>query len=190
MRLWALVGFAVLAAACGTGSGAPATIERQVSGDGLVDTVGDACDDLESLALGRMENVRDLGVIVDELARIGALIGATEALPHLAELRDLIDEGSNETAHPLANAAATLDAAGQEFCQIPGFTALYVSTSFSTCFARAGIVAGGLAPETEGCETGISPEFLPCFDPDQGFLPIDCRTGEGVRLVDREWVTT
>lgn len=188
MRLRVLVGLAVLAAGCSGGSGAPATIERHVSGDEVVDPISDACHDLESLALGAMEDETDLATIVNELARLGSRIGATEALPHLAELQDVIADGSNATAHPLANAADALDATGFEVCEIPGFTALYVSTSFSTCFARAGIAAGGLAPATSGCETGISPEFLPCFDPDRGHIPVDCRTGEGVRLVDRDWV--
>lgn len=187
MRLRVLASLVLFAAACSSGSDAPATIERQVSGDEVVDPVSAACDDLESLALGRLDHETELAAVIHELARIGAVIGATGALPHLAELQDLLAEGSNATAHPLAGAAEALDSRGYEVCEIPGFTALYVSTSFASCFGRAGIPAGLLHPETEGCETGISPEFLPCFDPAQGHIPVDCRTGEGVRLVDGEW---
>lgn len=188
MRLRVLMGLVLVATSCGGGSGAPTTIERQVSGDDVVDPVSDACDDLESLALGRLDHETDLDAIVEELARIGAVIGATGALPHLAELQDLLAEGSTATAHPIARAAQALDERGHEVCEIPGFTALYVSTSFASCFGRAGIAAGELAPATDGCEQDISPDFLPCFDPATGYVPIDCRTGEGVRLVDGEWV--
>lgn len=188
MRVRVLIGFAVLAAGCGGGADAPVTIERQVAAETVVDPVSQACDDLEALALGSMDDETDLAVIGAELGRIGAIIGATDALPHLAALADVLASGSNATAHPIASAAEVLDPVGYDVCGIPGFTALYVSTSFAGCFERAGIPAGELAPATDGCETGISPDYLPCFDPDQGYVPVDCRTGEGVRLVAREWV--
>ena len=56
-------------------------------------------------------------------------------------------------------------------CEIPIFTATHVTTSFSSCFGRAPIAAGAMVPDSNACESGIAPPFLPCFEEADGYIP-------------------
>ena len=92
-----------------------------------------------------------------------------------------------EAMHPAAEA---LDRRSFATCEIPAFTAGYITTSFSSYFGRAPIAAGTMVPDSNGCESGIAPPFLPCFDKSAGYIPIDCRDGSSVVVRDREWVSS
>ena len=185
-RLSTLVALAVFAASCG-GSSDTAVIERQVSAaDPAPAPERSICDDVEAFALGSHAG-DDLGRIIDELARLAAVLGASEALPHVADMKAAMED-DGELARSMDAAAEAVDHAGYAACGVPMFTAMYVSTSFGSCFGRAPIAAGTFTPDSDGCEDNISPDFLPCFDADAGYVPMDCRTGEPVVLVDGEWV--
>ena len=184
-RLWIIAALALIAGSCG-GSDGVAVIERQVAANDALDgPQTTVCHDVEAFARGSHAG-DDLGRIMDELARLSAVIGANDALPHVSNLLVALDEGE-DMARPLDAAAEAVDAAGYDECEIPLFTAMYVSTSYASCFGRAPIAAGTMAPDSTGCETDIAPEFLPCFDPEAGHIPVDCRTNDPVVLRGGEW---
>ncbi len=130
----------------------------------------------------------DLIPLLDELARIGALTGATSALPHLAEARAAVLADEAGAARAISAAATELDVASYDQCATPVFTAMYLATSYASCFGRAAVASGQLAPATNGCEPNISPDYLPCWDVDAGYIPVDCRTAETLWVVNGEWV--
>lgn len=183
--LAALAAIAAIAAGCSGSDDAP-VIERQVSSDTATGPQSTICNDVEAFALGSHEG-DDIDQIIDELGRLGAVLGANGALPRLADMRAALADNA-PTARALDAAAQILDDASYAECRIPVFTAMYVSTSFASCFGRAPIAAGQTTPDAEGCETNISPGFLPCFNAEAGYLPIDCRSGERVVLRDATWV--
>ncbi len=175
----------LFAASCG--GGGDAVIERQVNAEPVTETPGDTvCGDIEAFALGSHDGA-DLSAVIAELARLSAIVGANDALPHLAAVRSAVEE-DGETALALDAAAAIMDEGSHAECEIPVFTALYVSTSFSSCFGRAAIPAATMTPDTDGCEPAVSPGYLPCFDAGAGFVPIDCRSGTPVVVRDGDWV--
>ncbi|MEO0494463.1 MAG: hypothetical protein AAF081_13725 [Actinomycetota bacterium] len=186
-RLWLLVALCVLAGSCG-GANEVAVIERQVSADESEDPHTTVCHAIEAFAMGSHAG-DDLFAVIDEAARLAALLGASEALPHLADMKAAIDAG-DQTARSLDAAAEALDEAGHAECSIPVFTAMYVTTSFASCFGRAPVAAGTMVPDSEGCEPDLRAEFLPCFDDTDGYIPVDCRTGAQVVLRDGEWIAT
>ena len=162
------------------------TVERQAPLGGENSPAHTICGDIESLALGSLAGETDIDPVLDELARVGAIVGATDALPHLAAARD-----AEDPAQSLAAAATDLDAAGYAECEIPIFTALYVSTSWADCFGTVDIPAStsiGADSATQACNADNSPGFLPCWDVDAGYQPVDCRTGEAVRAEAGNWV--
>ncbi len=183
-----VVATALLAASCG-GANEAAVIERQAPADGADDapvaSEWSICDDVEAFARGSHAG-DDLEPVLDEMARLAAVLGANDALPHLDAMATAA-RADESMAHAMDAAAEVLDRHGVEACGIPVFTAMYVSTSFSSCFGRAPIAAGTMVPDSGACETDISPPFLPCFDETQGFIPVDCRTGEPVVVRDRAW---
>ena len=183
-RLWIVVALVVFAAACGT-EDAPGVIERQASAD-ADPPPSSRCDEVEAFALGSHAG-DDLHAVIDELGRLAAVFDAAAALPHLASWRAAVEDRSS-AADAMDAAADLIDAATHAECGVPAFTAMYVSTSFASCFGRAPIDAGSLAPETAACETGISPSFLPCFSTDGGYLPVDCRSGATVMVDAGSWV--
>ncbi len=143
------------------------------------------CEDIEALALGSLATETDIEPALDELARLGAVAGASDALVHLTTAHDADDPSSS-----LAAAAVDLDAAGYAECEIPIFSALYVTTTWASCHGAvdipAAIVIGDAAAGT--CNADDSPGFLPCWDVEAGYLPVDCRTGETVRADGGNWV--
>jgi len=188
MRRSLLVVVALLASAC-SGPTPPDrwTVERQVPEGGESSPTHSICSDIEALALGSLAAETELDPVIDELARVGAVVGATDALPHLAAAREADDPSPS-----LAAAAANLDAAGYAECEIPVFTALYVTTSWAACFGAVDIpaatVVATIDPSDQVCNADDSPGFLPCWDVDTGYLPTDCRTGETVRAEAGSWV--
>jgi hypothetical protein len=92
----------------------------------------------------------DTGPTLDELSRISALVGASEALPHRTDAPTAV-EADESPALALGQAAAAIDAASFAECKIPVFTALYLSTSFSSCHVRVALPVAGLSPATAGC---------------------------------------
>jgi hypothetical protein len=91
-------------------------------------------------------------------------------------------------ALPLGQAAPAIDAASFTECEIPIFTALYLSTSFVSCHGRVALPVADLAPATTSCDPTASALFVPCFDSAAGDVPADCLSGDSVRLVDADWV--
>ena len=188
---WMLVVATALFAAACSGSGGGAVIERRASADTLAEvpeaSTTSVCEEIEAFALGS-HGGRPLEEILDELARLTAVLGANDALPHLADMRAAATAGDT-MAEAMDRAADRIDRATFDTCGIPAFTAMYVTTSFSSCFGRAPIAAGTMVPDSEGCETAIAPAYLPCFDEANGFLPIDCRDGAPVVVRDQDWAT-
>ena len=180
-----LVALCVFVASCGGSDGAT-VIERQVSAEESDTPQTTVCDEVEAFAMGSHAG-DDIHRVLDEMARLAAVLGASEALPHLADMKTAIEE-NGQTARSLDAAAEAFDTTAYAECGIPAFTAMYVTTSFASCFGRAPIAAGQMVPDSEGCERDLGAEFLPCFDADAGYVPMDCRTGEPVVLVDGEWV--
>ncbi|MEM9465419.1 MAG: hypothetical protein AAGA90_08585 [Actinomycetota bacterium] len=184
-RLCIAVALVVFGASCG-GSEPSTVIERQASADGGDPPLSSLCEQVETLSLGAPVG-DDLDAVIDELGRLAAVFGANDALPHLAAWRAAIAEGSS-AAEAMDATADIVDAATFAECGVPAFTAMYVSTSFASCFGRAPIDAGGLSPDTDGCETDHTPAFLPCFSETDGYMPVDCRTGAVVVLDGGVWV--
>ncbi len=177
---------AVFAVSC-SGSGPSGVIERRASaGDADVPDDHALCAQIETFALGSHAG-DDLTAVIDELGRLAALFDVGAALPHLQAWRAAIDDGTSSAA-AMDTAAELIDTATFDECGVPAFTAMYVSTSFASCFGRAPIEAGSLAPDTVGCETGETPTFLPCFDETNGRVPVDCRTGATVVVRAGTWV--
>jgi hypothetical protein len=164
------------------------TVERQAPVEDVVSPTNSVCADISDLALGKHAGDTDIGPALDELSRIAALVGASEALPHLANAHVAVDTDESPAA-ALGEAAPAIDAASFAECEIPVFTALYLSTSFSSCHVRVALPVAGLAPDAEGCDPTASAPYLPCFDPAAGYAPIDCPTGESVRFVGTDWVS-
>ncbi len=188
MRRSLLLLVALLATAC-SGPTPPDhwTIERQAPAANGSTPERTICDEIEGLALGSLAAETDMGAALDELARLGAFVGATAALPHLAEARE-----ADDPAFSLAAAAADLDSAGHAECEVPIFSALYVTTSWADCYGEVDIPAANAAAavdqSTQACHADDSPGFLPCWDVDTGFQPVDCRTGATVRAEAGAWV--
>ncbi len=192
MFRWSLRGIALVAFVV-AGCSAPQrtdhwTVERHVPDEVVASPSSTICNDISGLALGRFAADTDIGPALGELSRIAALVGASEALPHLTTAHAAVEAGDSP-ALALGQAAAAIDAASFSECEIPVFTALYLSTSFSSCHGRVALPVAGLAPATTGCDPTASALFLPCFDPAAGYAPTDCLTGEPVRLVDADWVS-
>jgi len=186
LRIIALVAF--IAAGCS----APQrpdhwTVERQVTEEEVASPTNTVCDNMTDLALGRFAGESEIDPTLAELSRIAALVGASDALPHLAEAHAAV-EAETSPALPLGEAAPAMDAASFVECDIPVFTALYLSTSFASCHGRVALPVAGLAPDSTGCDPSVSAVYLPCFDPDAGYAPIDCRNAQPVQLVDTDWV--
>ena len=184
-RLAVLAALCVFAASCGGGDDV-AVIERQVSASADEDPHTTLCHGVEAFAMGSHAG-DDQHRVIDELARLGALLGASEALPHLADMKAALD-ANEQTARSMDAAAEALDHAAHVECGIPVFTPMYVTTSFASCFGRTPIAAGTMVPDSEGCEPDLGAEFLPCFDTNAGYVPVDCRSGELVVLRAGEWV--
>lgn len=187
LRIVALVAF--IAAGCS----APQppdhwTVERQVPVEEDTSPANTVCDDITDLALGQLAEDSDIGPTLDELSRIAALVGASGSLPYLADAYDAVRSDESPVV-ALGEAAAAIDAASFAECEIPVFTALYLSTSFASCHGRVALPVAGLAPDTTGCDPAESALYLPCFDAAAGYAPIDCLTGESVRLVTADWVS-
>ncbi|MEM8704830.1 MAG: hypothetical protein AAGE98_00115 [Actinomycetota bacterium] len=185
-RLSVLIALSVLAASCG-GSDEVAVIERQVSADDVLQPESSVCADVEAFAMGSHAG-DDIHAVIDETARLAAVLGASEALPHLADMKAAID-ADEQTARSLDAAAEALDRVSYAECRIPLVSAMYVTTSFASCFGRAPIAAGTMVPDSQGCEPDLGAEFLPCFDEAAGYVPVDCRTDGLVVLRDGAWVT-
>lgn len=162
------------------------TVERQAPNVADSAAGHTICEEIEALALGSLATETDMGAALDELARLGSFVGATAALPYLAAAREADDPGPS-----LAAAAPDLDAAGHAECEIPIFSALYVATSWADCYGEVDIPAAStiatVDPTTQACHADESPGFLPCWDIDGGYQPIDCRTGETVRAQAGAW---
>ncbi|MDW3219853.1 MAG: hypothetical protein R8F63_14660 [Acidimicrobiales bacterium] len=154
------------------------------------------CGDVAELALGSLADQADLQVVLDELARLGALAGATGALPTIVAIETtLADESLSEhrasvQLHDLlVEAAAELDEATSAACDIPAFSAMYAATGFGDCHLELEIpiAAYTLAGEPGTCSTDDLPRHLPCWSNDGNHLAVDCVTSLIVQVVDGEW---
>jgi len=191
MFRWALRVVALVAFAAANCSAPQRTdhwmVERHMPDEEVASPTHTVCDDITDLTLGRFAGDSDIGPILDELSRIAPLVGASAALPHLTDAHAAAEAGDSP-ALPLGQAASAIDAASFTECEIPVFTVLSLSTSFSSCHGRVALPVAGLAPATTGCDLTSSALFVPCFDSAAGYAPVDCLTGDAVRLVDADWV--
>ncbi|NCG25738.1 MAG: hypothetical protein GWP47_16600 [Actinobacteria bacterium] len=187
VRVVALLAF--VAAGCSTPQRTDHwTVARHVPDEEVASPTQTVCDDISDLDLGRFAADTDIGPAFEELSRVAALVGAPEALPHLATAHAAV-KADESPALAVSQAAAAIDAASFAECEIPVFTALYLSTSFSSCHGRVALPVAGLAPATAGSDPTALAIFLPCFDPAAGYAPVDCLTDKSVRLVNADWAS-
>jgi hypothetical protein len=154
------------------------------------------CADVRALALGSTPVDTDLAPLVEELARLAAVAGATAALPSLNRIAEvaadpaLTEAGVRIATHDLlVTASRPIDEATYAACEIPLFTALYAATDFADCRMELEIpVAAYTAPpDPTGCATAERPDFLPCFSADEAYLPVDCVSDEIVTAAGTRW---
>lgn len=191
-RLW--IAAVLFAASCSTPEPPDAWAIERISGEGDV-VVETLCADVADLALGSLADQPGIGPTLDELARIGALAGATDALPKISRIEATLDDPalseSNRfvQAHDLLVAAAlSLDDATATACGIPVFSALYATSGFPDCHFELELpVAGYTALRGPGCSTDGRPDHLPCWSNDGRHLPVDCVSGVLVQAVGDDW---
>lgn len=147
------------------------------------------CDDVRDLALGSSAGGPSLRPTLEELARIGALVGATAALPALNRSIQALGDGDDhvDIHDDLVVASASIDAATREICRIPAFTATYAATGWPSCHGELTIPVAAYTTLGDSCGSEPPPSALPCFTGTVPYLPINCNTGEPVRLVAGEW---
>lgn len=167
------------------------TAERAADDLPPVEGLDAACAEVEVLALGALADESELSTVVDELSRMAAVLGATDALPAFEEVRRAPDEPTRRVA--MTTAAAALDTAAYDHCEIPFFTALYGATGWADCHGEVDIAVALYRavpdPDTRSCNAEGVPIYLPCWDADdETFLPVDCRTDEVVHVVAGDWV--
>ncbi|GJM39444.1 MAG: hypothetical protein DHS20C19_28110 [Acidimicrobiales bacterium] len=192
-KLW-ITGL-VLAASCAGPQPPDAWSVERVTTDEEV--LSDAlCREVSELALGSHAAEPGLSVVLDEFARLGALAGATDALPLIVGIeRTLADESLSEhrsfvQLHDLlVEAAAALDDATSAACGIPAFSATYATSGFGECHfeLEIPIAAYTLVGEPGTCDSDGHPTHLPCWSTDGDHLAIDCVSGVIVQAVDGEW---
>lgn len=149
----------------------------------------EVCDDARALALGSLAGDPSIVPTLEELARIGALVGATPALPALNRIIEILDEGGDhvDIHDDLVTASESVDAATRGACRVPLFSATYAATGWPSCHGELTIPVAGYTVLGESCGSEPLPDALPCFTDTAPFLPINCNTGETVQLVDGEW---
>jgi len=179
------IGVALFAVSC-AGADRGAVIERRASGETPPVDAPDICNDVEAFALGSHAG-EPLDAIVDELARLAALLGANDVLAPLSDMRAAAT-ANEPMADAMHAAAEALDRQSFETCGIPAFTAMCVTASFASCFSRAPIAAGTMVPESSTCDPATAPPFLPCFDQAAGYIPVDCRDGSPVVVRNWTWL--
>lgn len=192
-RLWIVV--LLIAASCSAPEPPDAwAIERFTDED--EDVVVDAlCVDVIEFALGSFGDQPDLVPLLDDLARIGALAGATEALPSLGAVEStLADESLSDhnrfvRLHDLlVGAANTLDDATAAACEIPVFSAMYATSGFPDCHFELELPVAAYTKRREpGCTTDGRPDYLPCWSNDGNHIAVDCVTGVVVQTVGDDW---
>ena len=204
MRTWSLVVGCSALLVLGAGCAPPETpeewtAERRSDSDATTDLTRRLCDDVEAVALGSLAHHIELDPLLDGLASIAARTGAADALPQIEQLRATDSEGP--VTHGPADAgerwsvlATTLDAATADHCEIPVFTAMYVATHWSSCHGEVDVPVARLvppAPDDRRCSADGSPGWLPCFgDAREGYLPVDCTTGDVLIVTGSDWVPT
>ena len=205
MRTWFLVvgcsALLVLVAGCAPPE-APAgwTAERRSDSDATTDLTRRLCDDVEAVALGSLAHHTELDPVLDGLASIAARTGATDALPEIERLRATDSDrpagtqAAADAGDPWSALATTLDAATGDHCEIPVFTAMYAATDWSSCHGEVDVPVARLvppAPDDRRCSADGSPGWLPCFgDAREGYLPVDCTTGDVLIVTGSDWVPT
>lgn len=192
-RLWIVA--ALVAASCSSPQPPDAWAVERVADDDEVLT--DAlCQDVTTLALGSHADDPDLVSTLDELARIAALAGATDALPTLGDIAvvladtEMSEQGRFVALHDLlVDAAGALDDATAAACEIPVFSALYASSGFPDCHFEMEIPVASytLRGEPNTCSSAGRPSHLPCWTDDGDHLPMDCVTEVVVQAVADEW---
>ena len=123
-------------------------VERQVSRD-KTDTAADAiCTNAEALALGALDGA-DFTTAIDEMARLAAVIGATEALGALNRATAFADADVERALihDEIVAASEIIDIASDEMCGLPIFSATYASANWALCYGELGI------PVAEICRT-------------------------------------
>lgn len=154
------------------------------------------CDDIRNLALGSHADETTLDGTLEELARLAAVTGATEALPllndvgALAEDPTVSDHRRTVEQHDLmVLASRAIDDATSTACGLPGFSALYATSGFPECHFEMEIpIAAYTAPGTPGrCTAEDRPDFLPCWSDDGDHLAVDCVSDEIVTAVGDRW---
>ena len=136
------------------------TVERQADTDPTTDPSRRLCDDVEAAGLGGLGLDLQGDAVIDGLAAIAAVAGATEALPILDDLR----AGGDPTRW--ADVEDVLDPATFDRCGVPVFIAMRL---------------------TEGESPGWLPCFA---DGPDGYRAVHCGTGTELTVVDDDWVPT
>lgn len=194
---WSLwIALVLLAASCAAPDRPEAWSVQRVTPTDEVEELSDVCQDVRTLALGSHADEETLDGTLEELARLAATTGATDALPLLSDVAALADD---ETISPhrravqqhdmMVLASRSIDDATARACAIPGFSALYATTGFADCHFEMEIpIAAYTLPGTAGtCSTEGRPAFLPCWSDDGDHLAIDCVSKEIVSAVGERW---
>lgn len=197
---WRLaVALVVLAASCSAPEPPESwSVQRVSPPDESSDGNDELCDTVRSFALGSLAESPTLGTTVDELARVGAMAGATAALPLLGELQAAIsaspeppDQAAFVQRHDLlVSAGTTIDVATAASCELPLFSALYATTGFPDCHFELEIPVAAYTRlgEAGTCSMEGRPSFLPCWSRDGEHLPVDCVSEEVLQADGDRWL--
>lgn len=189
----------VLAASCAAPEPPDAWAVERVTPTDDREEVSGVCEEVRALALGSHADEESLDATLDELARIAASIGATEALPLLSDVGAIADdEALTERQQEirrhdlLVQASRPIDDATADACDIPVFSALYAGTGFPDCHLVLDIPIAAYTPEGAPgtCSADGRPSFLPCWSDDGDHLAVDCVTDEIVAAIDGRWQAT
>ena len=185
-----------LAASCAAPEPPEEWVVQRVTPTEVREESGGVCHDVRVLALGSHAHEATLDGTLDELARLAALTGATEALPLLTRI-DTLDDDAELTPHQrgverhdlLVLASRSIDDATSAACELPAFSALYATTGFPDCHFEMELpVAAYTRADSPGtCSTDGRPDFLPCWTDDGDHLAVDCVSGEIVTAAGEWW---
>ncbi len=185
-----------LAASCAAPEPPEEWVVQRVAPTEVREETGGVCHDVRVLALGSHAHEATLDGTLDELARLAALTGATEALPLLTRI-DTLDDDPELTSHQrgverhdlLVLASRSIDDATAAACELPAFSALYATTGFPDCHFEMELpVAAYTTADAPGtCTTDGRPGFLPCWTDDGDHLAVDCVSGEIVTAAGDWW---
>lgn len=171
-------------------------IQRVAPPDDTAEVEDELCTEVRTFATGTLDDRTELEPMLEELARLAALSGATEALSPLDRVGSVADDpelttvGRRLATHDLLVAASRpVDDATWVACEVPLFTALYAGGGIADCHLELDIAVAAHMdpPDPSACGVGPFPDHLPCFSADEGYLPVDCVTGDVVAAAGDRW---